>query len=215
MFVSTDARQPYPRGVIRSTVGAYPRGTGSNPVEGNGHFFPSYRRLYLSSFSDTHTHTHTECPCAVFFTISKSAAFEQISLLVYSRSLHVLLSAITNRYDVAKTVGEVFQMVSFSLGSSRLPDSEYTVNVHASKPDVTSILDTVDNTYTPADSSLGRTALSLLAGSRVKGYERICQVLSIGRVLTVLGQVSPFLLWLLPQCQLFSCFYLFPGRLIQ
>ena len=50
---------PYLRGVIGSTVGAYPRGTGSNPVEGNGHFFPSYRQLYLSSFSDTHTHTHT------------------------------------------------------------------------------------------------------------------------------------------------------------
>ena len=44
---------PYLRGVIGSTVGAYPRGTGSNPVEGNGHFFPSYRELYLSSFSDT------------------------------------------------------------------------------------------------------------------------------------------------------------------
>ena len=40
VFVSTDARQAYPRGVIGSTVGAYPRGTGSNPVEGNGHFFP-------------------------------------------------------------------------------------------------------------------------------------------------------------------------------
>ena len=50
---------PYLRGVIGSTVGAYPRGTGSNPVEGNGHFFPSYRQLYLLSFSDTHTHTHT------------------------------------------------------------------------------------------------------------------------------------------------------------
>ena len=34
-------------------VGAYPRGRGSNPVEGKGHFFPSNRRLYLSSFSDT------------------------------------------------------------------------------------------------------------------------------------------------------------------
>ena len=40
-------------------MGAYPRDTGSNPVGGNGHFFPSYRQLYLSSFSDTHTHTHT------------------------------------------------------------------------------------------------------------------------------------------------------------
>ena len=55
MFVSTDARRPYPRGVIGNTVGAYRRGTGSNPVDGNGHFFPSYRQLYLSSFSDTHT----------------------------------------------------------------------------------------------------------------------------------------------------------------
>ena len=52
MFVSTDAMQPYPRSVIGSTVGAYSRGAGSNPVEGNGHFFPSYRWLYLSSFSD-------------------------------------------------------------------------------------------------------------------------------------------------------------------
>ena len=33
-------------------MGAYPRDTGSNPVEGNGHFFPSYRQLYLSSFSE-------------------------------------------------------------------------------------------------------------------------------------------------------------------
>ena len=58
VFVSTDARRPYSRGVIRSTVGTYPRGTGSNPVEGNGHFFPSYRQLYLSSFSDTHERAH-------------------------------------------------------------------------------------------------------------------------------------------------------------
>ena len=50
---------PYLSGVIKSTVGTYPRGTGSNPVEDNGHFFPSYRQLYLSSFSNTHTHTHT------------------------------------------------------------------------------------------------------------------------------------------------------------
>ena len=62
MFVSTDARRAYLRGVIGSTVGAYPRGTGSNPVEGNGHFCPSYRQLYLSSFFDTHTNTHTYIP---------------------------------------------------------------------------------------------------------------------------------------------------------
>ena len=57
MFVSTDARRPCPRGVIGGTVGACPGGTSmhtdSNPVEGNGHFFPSSRQLYLSSFSDT------------------------------------------------------------------------------------------------------------------------------------------------------------------
>ena len=53
VFVSTDGRRAYPRGVIGSTMGGYPRGTGSNPVEGNGHFFPSYRQLYLSFFNDT------------------------------------------------------------------------------------------------------------------------------------------------------------------
>ena len=59
VFVSTDARRACPRGVIGSTVGAYPGGTGSNPVKGNGHFFPSYRRPYFLSFCDTHTNTHT------------------------------------------------------------------------------------------------------------------------------------------------------------
>ena len=58
VLVSADARRACPRSVIGSTVGAYPRGTGLNPVEGNGHFFPSYRQRYLSSFSDTHIHTH-------------------------------------------------------------------------------------------------------------------------------------------------------------
>ena len=53
MFHSTDARRACRRGAIGSTMGAYPRDTGSNPVEGNGHFFPSYRQLYLSSFFDT------------------------------------------------------------------------------------------------------------------------------------------------------------------
>ena len=49
------------RGVIESTMGAYPRGTGSNPVEENGRFFHSCRQLYLSSFLwHTHTHTHTQ-----------------------------------------------------------------------------------------------------------------------------------------------------------
>ena len=53
VFVSTDGRRACRRVAIGSTMGAYPRDTGSNPVEGNGHFFPSHRQLYLSSFSDT------------------------------------------------------------------------------------------------------------------------------------------------------------------
>ena len=58
VFVSTDARRACPRGVIVSTMDVFPRGTCSNLVEGNGHFFPSCCQLYLSSFSDTHTNTH-------------------------------------------------------------------------------------------------------------------------------------------------------------
>ena len=72
VFVSTDARRAWYRNVIGSTMGAYPRGTGLNPVEGNGHFFPSCRQLYLRlslmhthtraqthAHTRTHTHTHT------------------------------------------------------------------------------------------------------------------------------------------------------------
>ena len=53
MFVSTDAKHACPGGVMRSTMGAYPRGRGSNTVEGNGHIFQPCRQLHLSSFSDT------------------------------------------------------------------------------------------------------------------------------------------------------------------
>ena len=38
MFVSTDGRRACRRGAIGSTVGAYPRDIGSNPVEGMGTF---------------------------------------------------------------------------------------------------------------------------------------------------------------------------------
>ena len=38
-------------------MGAYPRDTGSNPVEGIGHFFPhTVSSIFRTSFSDTHTH---------------------------------------------------------------------------------------------------------------------------------------------------------------
>ena len=46
VFVSTDARRACSPGVIGSTMSTYPRGTGSNPAEVNGHFFPSCRQLY-------------------------------------------------------------------------------------------------------------------------------------------------------------------------
>ena len=50
----------YLRGVIGSTEGAYPRGTGSNPVEGNGHFFPhTVGSIFHLSLTRTHTHTQT------------------------------------------------------------------------------------------------------------------------------------------------------------
>ena len=39
VFVRTDAGSACPRGVIGSTMGAYPRGTGSNHVEGNWALF--------------------------------------------------------------------------------------------------------------------------------------------------------------------------------
>ena len=70
MFHSTDARRACRRGAIGSTMSTYPRDTGSNPVEGNGHFFPSYRQLYLSSFFDTNLrlcHKATAC----FFFVSR------------------------------------------------------------------------------------------------------------------------------------------------
>ena len=76
---------PYLRGVIGSTVGAYPRGTGSNPVEGNGHFFRSYRQLYLSSFSDTHTHTHQGTSWASSLNLLNSNV---VAMTVTSLSLH-------------------------------------------------------------------------------------------------------------------------------
>ena len=59
VFVSTDARRACPRSVIVSTVGAYPRGTGSNPVEGNGPFFSPHTVSSIFRLSLTHTHTHT------------------------------------------------------------------------------------------------------------------------------------------------------------
>ena len=85
----------HPRGVIESTMGAYSRGTGSNPVEGNGHFFPSYRQLYLSSFSDTHTHTHTPHyyePCQEMLR-SKSPALALKPTIISDHRINVSCSS--------------------------------------------------------------------------------------------------------------------------
>ena len=40
VFVLNDARRTCSRGVIGSTMGVYPRGTGLNPARGMGTFFP-------------------------------------------------------------------------------------------------------------------------------------------------------------------------------
>ena len=60
VFVLTDTRRACPGGVIGSTVGAYPRGTGSNPVGGNGHFFAhAVSSIFRVSLTHTHTRRHT------------------------------------------------------------------------------------------------------------------------------------------------------------
>ena len=60
VFVSNDARCACSRGEIASTMGAYPRGTGSNPVEGMGTVFPhAVSSIFRISLTHTHTHTHT------------------------------------------------------------------------------------------------------------------------------------------------------------
>ena len=79
---------------------ARPGGAGSSPVEGNGHFFPSICRLYLSSFSDTHTHTHTHthtrtharthgdtvrCCCRYSFSSSSFAEFSMKVCLLFKK----------------------------------------------------------------------------------------------------------------------------------
>ena len=85
VFVSTGERRASPSWCNRKQDGAYPRGTGSNPVEGNGHSFPSYRQLYLSSFSDTHTHTHTHMYTHTH-TLSACTYYEPCQEMLRSKS---------------------------------------------------------------------------------------------------------------------------------
>ena len=67
VFVRTDARRACSRGVIGSTMGAYPKGTGSNPVEGNGCFF-SLMLTALSFVFLWHTRTRTRARAHVHTT---------------------------------------------------------------------------------------------------------------------------------------------------
>ena len=102
MFVSADGRRACRRGAIGSTMGAYPRGTGSNPVEGNEHILPSYRQLYLSSFSDTDTHIHTHTP--VFSRVSEQLhechAFRSKHLTLLNEELFSITSAIVESNSI-------------------------------------------------------------------------------------------------------------------
>ena len=60
VFVSTGTRRACSRGVIGSTMGAYPRGTCSKYVQGNGHIFPhTVSSIFRLALTHTHTHTHT------------------------------------------------------------------------------------------------------------------------------------------------------------
>lgn len=99
---------------------------------------------------------------------------------------------LSSRYDVVRTVSEALQVVPFVLSNSRhaYADSRHSILVQASNSDVAGVLETVDSRFAPTKSSLGRVALGFLAGSSVKGYEHITQVLAVGRVLTVIGRVS-------------------------
>ena len=83
MFVSTDGRRACRRGAIGSTMGAYPRDTGSNPVEGNGHFFP-HTVSSIFRLSLTHTHTHARAPCSPAHHI-----------YIHTHNLHMSASTIT------------------------------------------------------------------------------------------------------------------------
>ena len=83
-----------PRGVIGSTMGAYPRGTGSNPVEGYGHFFPSCRSaLFFVFLWHTHTHTHTHTHRTVFYIgITASSLNHEISIWWWEASSHMSIT---------------------------------------------------------------------------------------------------------------------------
>ena len=87
VFVRTDARRACSRGVIESTMGTDPRGTGSNPVEKTvGTFFT--HAVCCSFFSDTYTHTHTRARAHISVSLSSVRDFTACAIL-YRKKLSV------------------------------------------------------------------------------------------------------------------------------
>ena len=140
VFASTDARRACPRSVIGSTVGAYPRGTGSNPVKGNGHF----SSLMLSALSFVflwHTHTHTRarththtrkrnqkwnCPYDVKSSESMKHKNEKLLILQVQQLFE-------NAPPVARLVSTVLGWVSFHFKSEVCRTEEVHRQRHSRK----------------------------------------------------------------------------------
>ena len=92
MFASTDVRRAYPRGVIGSTVVAYPRGTGWNPIGGIGTYFPhTVSSIFRLSLTHTHTHTNTHTACHT----KKSKMSVNNAKLVIQVSMHTYMSVMS------------------------------------------------------------------------------------------------------------------------
>ena len=107
----TDARRVCSRCVIRSPMGVYPRCTGSNPVERNRHYFPSWRQLYMSYFT---------LSLSVSFSLSLSLSLWQSLSLPNSLSLSPFLSLwiFLCRFETQKNHQISNSYVLFSVGAS-------------------------------------------------------------------------------------------------
>ena len=132
VFLSTDARRAYPRGVIGSTMDVYPRGTGSNPVKGNKHFFPTYCQLYLSSFSDTHTHTHTHSLSSFFDTHTHTHTHTHLPIFRFRPDCATFSPINSAIWSVSKhkwsfIASQWFQQVVFHWATN-VKHPQYTIN---------------------------------------------------------------------------------------
>ena len=101
VFVSTDARHACLRVVIGSAMGAYPRGTGSNPGEGNEHFFLIPWLYFRLSLTQTDTHTHPR-----EHTLSLSLALTHFPLSLKLFLSLSLLCSTQRKSQIASTKGE-------------------------------------------------------------------------------------------------------------